>query len=203
MTLLAKNGSPISGAIGYTTPLFAFPVVVAVDGNHFGWIGNQSDMTVTKVAPDGSSFVNYQCCNGASGIAIDAGNNVWVANYYGNSVSLISSGGAVLSNGTYTGAGSINHPQGIALDGKGNVFVANYRAGYLTELAGATAANPGASLSPVSGLGGDANLLEAFALAIDASGNVWVSNQGSDTVTKFIGLASPVKTPVVGLPAAP
>ena len=84
----------------------------------------------------------------------------------------------------------------------GNVFVANYRAGYLTEIAG-IGANTGQSLSPATGLGGDAGLLEAFALAIDASGNVWVSNQGNDTVTKFIGVASPVKTPLSGLPKAP
>ena len=202
VTLLSASGAALSGASGYTTPLFAFPVVVAVDGNHFGWVGNQADTTVTKVAPDGSSFQNYNCCNGASGIAIDQGNNVWVANFYGNSISMISSAGQVVSNGAYTGLGSVDHPQGIAIDGAGNVFVANYRAGYLTEIAG-VGANTGQSLSPAAGLGGDAGLLEAFALAIDASGNVWVSNQGNDTVTKFIGLATPVKTPLSGLPKTP
>ena len=203
VSVLTSGGTPLSGASGYTTPLFAFPVTVAVDGNHFGWIGNQFGSMVTRVAPDGSSFVNYQCCNSASAIAFDAGNNAWITNFYGNSVSLISNAGAVVSNGAYTGAGALNRPAGVAIDGKGNVFVSNYRAGYLTVLAGSTAASPGASLTPATGLGGDANLLEAYGLAIDASGNVWVSNQGSDTVTKFIGLASPVKTPLLGLPVAP
>ena len=203
VTLLNSAGSPLSGPTGYTTPLFAFPVVVAVDGNHNGWIGNQADVTVTKVAPNGSSFQNFTCCVGASGIAIDQSNNVWVANFYGSSASLISSTGGVVSNGTYTGAGSLNHPQGIAVDGVGNVFLANYRAGYLTEIAGASTSSYGQSISPATGLGGDAGLLEAFALALDASGNVWVSNQGNDTITKFIGLAVPVKTPLSGVPKAP
>ena len=202
VTLLNSAGASISGPAGYTTPLFAFPVVVALDGNHQGWIGNQADDTVTKVSPDGSTFTNYTCCVGASGIAIDQSNNVWVANFYGASTSLISSTGGIVSTG-YTGQNSLNHPQGIAVDGIGNVFLANYRAGYLTEIAGASTTNYGQSISPATGLGGDAQLLEAFALAIDASGNVWVSNQGNDRVTKFVGLAVPVRTPLSGVPKAP
>ena len=202
VTLLNSVGASISGPAGYTTPLFAFPVVVAIDGNHQGWIGNQADDTVTKVSPDGSTFTNYACCVGASGIAIDQSNNVWVANFYGASTSLISSTGGVVSTG-YTGQNSLNHPQGIAVDGIGNVFLANYRANYLTEIAGASTSNYGQSISPATGLGGDAQLLEAFALAIDASGNVWVSNQGNDRITKFVGLAVPVRTPLSGVPKAP
>jgi hypothetical protein len=70
-------------------------------------------------------------------------------------------------------------------------------------LAGAGATTPGAALSPAGGLGADAALLEAYAIAIDASGNVWVSNFGSNTLTQFIGVAAPVRTPLLGLPAAP
>ena len=203
LTLLNQLGTPVSGSTGYTTSLFAFPIVVAVDANHYGWVGNLASTFVTRVAPDGSSFVNFDCCNGAAGIALDQGNNVWIANYYGNSVSLIANTGAIVSAGAYMGLGSIFRPQGIAVDGAGNVWVANYRMPYLTELSGVSSGVPGTSLSPAAGLGADAGLLEAYALALDASGNVWVSNQGSNTVTKFIGLASPVKTPLSGLPHAP
>jgi hypothetical protein len=203
VTLLNSSGQPLSGSAGYTTPSFAFPVVVAVNANHFGWVGNLSDTNVTKVAPDGSSFTSYSCCEGAAGIAIDQSNNVWIANFYGASVSMISSTGTIVSKLGYTGLGSIDHPQGIAVDGAGNIWVANYRAPSLTELAGASAAAPGTSLSPAAGFGADTQLLEAYALALDASGNIWVSNQGSNTVTKFIGLAAPVKTPLSGLPKLP
>ncbi len=202
VTLLSATGAPLSGTSGYTTSNFAFPVAVAVDSNHFGWVVNQASDYVTKVAPDGSSFTNYLCCNYASGIAIDQGNNIWVANYFGDTVSLMTNSGTVIAN-NLTGGGSIYHPQGIALDGAGNVWVANYRAPYLTELAGANASVPGAALSPATGLGGDAGQLEAYALALDASGNVWVSNQGSNTITKYIGLATPVKTPLSALPKLP
>jgi hypothetical protein len=53
-------------------------------------------------------------------------------------------------------------------------------------------------LSPSSGWGADAKLLEAFAIAADASGNLWVSNFGSNTLTEFVGMAAPVKTPLLG-----
>ncbi len=203
VTLLNASGQALSGAQGYATASFEFPVVVAVDANHFGWVGNLSNGGVTKVAADGSSFTSYQCCDGAAGIALDQQNNAWIANYYGASVSMIAADGSIVSNQGYTGLGSLDHPQGITVDGAGDVWVANYRAPYLTELAGASAAVPGASLTRASGMGADAGLREAYALALDASGNIWVSNQGSNTLTKFIGLAVPVKTPLSGLPQAP
>jgi streptogramin lyase len=182
--------------------LLAFPVAAAIDGSHNVWVANQSGATAIKVAPDGSQFTSYTCCNGPSGLAIDRLGNVWVANYYGNSISEISSAGVVLSNGSYT-CGGIDHPQAIAIDGVGNIWIANYRGPSITELAGATAASPGAALSPSGGLGADAALLEAYAIAVDASGNLWISNFGSNTLTQFIGLASPVRTPLLTLPAAP
>ncbi|SNT20872.1 hypothetical protein SAMN05421770_105165 [Granulicella rosea] len=202
LTLLSNTGTPLSGASGYTTPLFAFPVAVAIDGNHYGWIANQSSNTVTKVAPDGSSFTNYTCCTGASAVAVDQQNNVWVANFYGDSVSQINSCGTVVSTG-YTASGSLNHPQSVAIDGAGTVWVANFRQTYITELAGSTTSSPGAALSPSGGFGADAGLLEAYALAIAPSGDIWVSNFGSNTLTEFVGLARPVRTPLLSTPQLP
>jgi streptogramin lyase len=202
LTHLSNSGQALSGATGYSSASLIFPVAVAIDGSHNVWVANQGAATVTKVAPDGSQFTSYTCCNGPSGLAIDQLGNVWVANYYGNSISEIASSGAVLSDGMYTGGG-IDHPQGIAIDGAGDVWIANYRAVGITELAGAAATSPGATLSPSGGLGADAGLLEAYAVALDASGNLWVSNFGSNVLTQFIGVASPVRTPLIGLPAAP
>ena len=81
--------------------------------------------------------------------------------------------------------------------------MSNFGAPYLSELAGSTATAPGAGLSPATGIGADAALSQAYALALDASGNVWVTGEGNSSVTKFIGLAVPVKTPLSGLPQAP
>ena len=202
LTKLSGTGAPLSGALGFTTPLFAFPVAVAVDGNHNAWIANQSSSNVTKVSADGSTFINYACCNGSTGIGIDQSNNVWIANYYGNSVSLISSTGTIVSNG-YKGVGGIAFPQGVAIDGAGTAWVTNFRGPSLTELAGASTSTPGAALSPAAGWAPEAALLEAYAIAIDASGNLWISNFGNDSITEFVGIAVPVKAPRVGLPQTP
>jgi hypothetical protein len=205
VTLLSNSGAALSGATGYDgvdasgTGQFIFPVAVAVDGNRAGWVANQSSNTITKVAANGSSFTSYVVGNGPSGLAVDSGNNIWSANYYGDSIGLLSAAGTVLSGATgYTGGGVV-HPQGIAVDGAGTVWVANYRGSSISELAGVgSAAGAGTALSPAAGWAPDAQLLEAFALAIDPSGNIWVTNFGSNTVTEFVGMASPVKTPLLG-----
>jgi hypothetical protein len=207
ITLLSSSGQPLSGATGYTAKSFAFPVAIAIDANQDAWIANLGDTTITNLSADGTQSSFVSCCNAPAGLAIDQKGFIWAANYYGDSVSQISSSGAVISNG-YTGGGLV-HPQGVAIDGSGNVWVANYRPDStthrtaLTELAGSAANTPGQALSPASGLGADAGLLEAFSLAVDASGNLWVTNFGNNTLTEFVGVASPVKTPLLGLPQAP
>jgi len=202
VTHLSSSGQALSGTVGYTSALFAFPVSAAIDGSHNVWLANQSGVAVTKMSADGSQFTNYACCDGPSAVAFDRLGNAWVANYYGNSVSEISSCGVIVANGTDVGGG-IDHPEGIAIDGAGNVWIANFRSPSISELAGASASVPGAALTPSGGLGTDAALLEAYAIAVDASGNVWITNFGSNTLTQFIGLASPIKTPLITLPATP
>jgi len=196
LTLMTNTGTPLSGTSGYSSSGFEFPVAVAVDSRCYGFVANQSGNTITRVAPDGSAFTDFVTGSGASGVAVDQSDNVWVANYYGDSVGLLSSDAKIISS-NFIGGG-VNHPQGIAIDGAGNAWVANYRGPSLSEFAGASATSPGAALSPAAGYGSGAKLLEAFAIAIDAGGNVWVTNFGSNTVTEFIGLAAPVKTPLLG-----
>jgi hypothetical protein len=214
LTHLSSSGQALSGASGYTSPQLAFPVNAAIDANHNVWVVNSTaavgatESAVVKVSPDGSQFTSYACCSGPSNLAIDQLGNLWVTDYYGNSISEISSSGVVLSNPSYAGGG-IDHPQGIAIDAAGNVWIASYRSppglsSALTELAGASnTAAPGTVLSPAAGLGLDAGLVEPFAIAVDASGNLWISDFATSTLTEFIGLAPPVRTPRIGPPTAP
>ncbi len=211
LTLYSSTGQVLSGNSGLFAPSFAFPAAIAIDANHNAWIGDQNDGFVTRISADGTQTLAVSCCNSPNGLAIDQRGYVWAANYSGDSVSQISSPGTVVSNG-YTGGG-LDHPQGIAIDGAGTVWIANYRSPALTQLAGSSSSNPGAALSPATGWAPDASLpvanlpaaklLEAFAIAIDASGNLWVTNFGSNALTEFIGLAVPVKTPRIGPPQTP
>ncbi len=201
LTHLSSSGQELSGS-PYTSAQLFDPFDAAIDANHNVWVSNVGNTTVTRVTQDGSQFTTYDCCSGPEGLAIDQSGNVWVANYDGKSISEISGAGTVLSNGGFTSA-SLADPDDLAIDGAGTVWISSYRSPSLTELAGSSASAPGTVLSPVVGLGPDAGLLEAYALAIDASGNLWVSNKGNNTLTEFIGLAAPVRTPQIGPAVAP
>ncbi len=124
---------------------------------------------------------------------------MWVANYMGDSISqLLASDGTVISSGYSDGKASISHPQGIAIDGSGHVWVTNILGSSITELAGSAAISPGQILSPTAGWAKDAGLNRGWAVAIDASGNLWVVNYTTNTLTEIVGLATPVKTPQLG-----
>ncbi len=197
VSLLSGSGSAVNGTTAWGSGQLFLPVAVAVDSSHNAWVANQSASTITRVSSDGSKIMQISCCNGASGLAVDQGGNVWVANYFGNSISEVSSAGAVLLNGQ-TGGG-VDHPDAVAIDGAGRVWVGNLHTATVSEFAGYNSATPGTPLSPAAGLGTDANLGAPFALAVDQSGNLWVTNSnGANTVTVFVGVATPVKAPLLG-----
>lgn len=200
VTLLSASGQPLSGTRGYTTPKLAFPVAVAIDANHNGWVANSSDGFITKVAPDGSQFSSYTCCLKPVGIAIDQRGFVWVTDYLGDSVNQLAGDGTIISpaSGYNDNKASIVYPQGIAIDGAGRVWIANLGGNSITELAGSAATSPGQILSPTAGYASDAAMAQPFAVAIDASGNLWIPNFQANTLTEIIGLATPVKTPQLG-----
>lgn len=210
-SLLSDAGSPISSSTGFAVDQLSGPVAVAIDADHNAWFANQSGDfgSVTSVSPNGGKVTTTICCGvEPSGIATDsiavAGNSskghVWTANYESSTVSeleLTSNGSVVVASTGYSGAG-LDYPNGIAIDGAGNVWVTNYSGNTLSELQGAQGPNPGQPLSPSVGLGKDAHLGRPYGVAIDASGNLWVSNFGLSTITAFLGAASPVKTPLTG-----
>lgn len=197
VTLLNPDGSPLSGATGYTSADLQFPSAIATDSKCNAYVANQSGNAITRVLADGSGFTSFVVGQGPAAIAVDSADNVWSANFYSNSVGLVSSAGKVLSGSGFSGGG-LNAPRGIAIDSAGNAWVLSEHGSSLAEFAGASSTKAGAVLSPAGGLGTDAKLLEPYALAIDAAGNIWVSNYGSNTLTEFIGAAAPVKTPLLG-----
>jgi streptogramin lyase len=203
VTLLSSSGAAISSSSGWGGTSLAFPVALAVDAAHNAWVVNQGGLLpITEISADGSKVTSYNCdCNGASGAAADQKGNIWIANYYGNSISEVDTCGTLKLDAA-TGGG-ILRPQGIAVDGAGTVWVANYQGNSLSELGGASSTAPGTFLSPSSGFGADASLLDPYGLAIDASGNLWLTNSGKNTLTEFIGVAAPVKTPLAGPPQTP
>lgn len=203
VAVLNSSGAPLttSGGLGSGTSKFSFPVAVATDGANGAWFTNQGGSTITHVTSDRTVGAPVTCCNAPSGVAMGVSGTVWVTNYYGNSLSAVSPGGSVVSAG-YAGGG-IAQPQGVAVDGAGNVWVANYRANTLSEFQGEAQSSPGSPHSGSAGFGSAAGLSLVNRIAIDSSGNLWATSNGNDSVVEFIGLATPVKTPLIGLPVKP
>jgi hypothetical protein len=193
-TLLANNGTAISGSGGYGASQLPFPSAVAIDASHNAWFAVQTG--AVRVTPAGV-VSSFHCCTGPAGIAIDPSGNIWIADYGGSAVVELTSSGSIAHREVLSSGNAA--PQGIAVDGAGSVWAADYYGDSLAELTGSTAA----VVSPSLGYGLDAPLSEPYGLAIDASGNLWLSNAGANTVTQFVGLASPVKTPLLGPPVHP
>ena len=194
-TLLAADGSGISGSGGYASSQLPFTTAVALDANHNAWFAAQG--IVARVTTAGA-VTSYACCSSdPTAIAVDPSGNIWVADYGSYSIVEVNAGGSVLHR-TSTAAGPAS-PFGLAIDGAGDVWTSNYYGNSITHLLGSSAQ----LLSPVAGLGLDAPLDEPYGIAVDSSGNLWLSNSGDYTLTEIVGLASPVKTPLLGPPTQP
>ncbi|CAA0126243.1 Virginiamycin B lyase [Halioglobus japonicus] len=119
----------------------------------------------------------------------------------------------------YTAPGGLTIAWGIAVDGSDNVWVANFTKGGVSQFCGAregscpVGVEPGDALSP-DDTGYHSDLLDRnTAVEIDSSGNVWLTNNWKDlpiqtdpvgnAMVVYIGLASPVKAPLIGPPQRP
>jgi len=125
---------------------------------------------------------------------------------------------------SFTGGG-VFWPWGIAVDGNDNIWVANF-GGPVSGLIGIThlcgtkpwtcprGHKTGDPISPSTGYTSD-GLTRVTGIDIDQSGNVWVTNNwlrdafqhlenpGGHQVVVLIGVAAPIKTPLIGPPQKP
>lgn len=217
--LLGDNECPMDG--------LARAFDVAVDSHNNGWFTDNENNAAIRVSSDGVRNAYVSAADGISapmGIAVDSQDNAWVSNSaivhvpcatcilgetfdYGDltpdldnaSVAKIGADGQII--GTYNGGGLLI-PWGIAVDGDDNVWVANFGGFRVSAFHGDT----GAPIAP-HGFHSDA-LVRNTSVTIDPSGNVWLANNwntvpiqtnpGGDGMVVFIGIASPVKTPLIG-----
>jgi streptogramin lyase len=198
-----SEGMPISSSTGYTGGGLSCPEPIAIDGSGNVWAGNGGGI-LSKTGPSGNPISPspnpFDPSGGYSGgglqdagfLAIDASGDAWASDYFGNHsdrIAEFSSSGAALSpSGGFTGGG-LNESYGIAVDGLGNVWVTNEQGSSISEFSPS-----GTALSPAN----DGYFLPSGtpgAVAVDGSGNVWVAT-GTSGVTEFVGLGSPVVTPL-------
>ena len=105
------------------------------------------------------------------GVAVDGGDNVYVADNTHNAIKVIPAG-----NGTPYAIGSgINSPLGVAVDAAGNVYVSNHGDATVKKIA----ANNGPTTTIASGF---SNLR---GVAVDGQGNVYATDSNGNNVTEI------------------
>ncbi len=205
VTLLISSGTAISSSAGWGGTSLAFPVALAVDASHNAWVANQGGpLPITKISADGSQVTNYNCdCNGASGVATDQSGNVWIANYYGNSISEVDTCGTS-GAGRRIGRRRAASPGNCCRWRRDRSGWPTIRATRFRSLAARRAPSPGMFLSPASGFGTDASLLESIRprhrCQRESSGCRTPARTRSRNSSE---IAAPVKTPLAGPPQSP
>jgi sugar lactone lactonase YvrE len=193
---------------------FASPHDVAVDAAGNLYVADKENHTIRKITPAGivSTLAGSAGRPGAVdgtgdaarfnqpfSVTIDATGNLYVADTINLTIRKITPDGAVTtlagaagSYGTADGTGPAARfqvPSGIAVDAAGNLYVTDSvnnmirkitPAGDVTTLAG----TPGVYGS-ADGTGAAASFFYPFAIAVDAAGNVYVTEIGNYTIRKI------------------
>jgi streptogramin lyase len=130
---------------------------------------------LTSMPGDFALGLFFTGLNSPGRIAIDAAGAAWMIT--GNSITKLSSSGAVLSGTTGFTGGGLTAPFSIAVDDSGNAWVANYvSGGSVVEFS-----NSGSVLSGANGYsaGGQSSPRQ---IAIDGDGNAWITDAGGSVV---------------------
>ena len=207
-------GSPgVSGnvdAVG-SAARFSSPRGITLDGSGNLYVCDYGNHRIRKITPDGTvstyagSTAGFTNGTGAaaqfyypSSITRDAGGNLYVSDTYNHSIRKVASGGVVttlVGNGTAgsadgTGATArFQYPRGVSLDSLGNVYVADTNNQAIRKI------TPGGVVSTLAGTMGTfgfADGVGAAALfnypqgvAVDPTGNVWVSDTNNRSIRKI------------------
>jgi len=152
--------------------------------------------------------------NGITGITIDSSNNLYASDTGNNTIRKITPAGVVTtiagtagSSGSTDAAGSsarFNSPWDIDIDAAGNLYIADRGNNLIRKLTLSGATYTASTIAGTAGLSGSTDGTGAAArfnaptgIAVDSSGNIFVSDTNNDTIRKIT--SGGVVTTVAGL----
>lgn len=167
--------------------------------NSSGTISTYAGTSIYGFSGDGGPAINAQLSS-PRGICTDASGSLFIADHFNSRIRKVSPGGIIstiagtIING-YSGDGGlainaqINYPFGITVDISGNIYFAdqgNYRIRKINT-AGVISTFAGTGVGGFSGDGGSAALAQigdAYGLAVDASGNIYIADYSNNRIRK-------------------
>jgi streptogramin lyase len=193
------------------TATFRGPAAIAFDSGGNLFVADEGNNLIRKITPQGivSTFAGSGKNGSANGqdtlasfsepvgLAVDASNNVYVADEGNNLIRKITPAGAVTTfagsgaSGNADGVGtsaSFNEPTGLAADANGNVYVADSNNNLIRKIASdgtvTTFAGSG-QLGFANGALTSASFSAPQGLVVDVYGNVYVTDSGNNLLREI------------------
>ncbi|HLY17953.1 MAG TPA: hypothetical protein VKR61_12060, partial [Bryobacteraceae bacterium] len=202
MVTVAGTGSPGfdgDGLPALSTQLL-FPAAVALAGDGALIVADGGNLRVRELSPSGALLTIATQVN-ARGVAVDGLGRVFIADTANHRILAMDSGGAAIPfAGTgaagFSGDGGqalsahLNQPTGLAADALGNLFIADTGNhcvrvvtpdGLIQTVAGTGVAGSGGD----GGASTSAQLNAPGAVAVDATGAIWIADTGNNSIRKL------------------
>ena len=208
VTTFAGSGQGGSTDATGTNASFYNPYGVAVDSGGNVYVADAANNKIRKVTAAGivttfagsgqGCFIDATGTNASfyspSGVAVDSGGNIYVADSQNNKIRKVSSGAVVTTlagiNSSQDGIGaaaSFNQPSGVAVDSSGNIYVADAGNNKIRKVTAAgvviTYAGSGQGGS-TDATGTNASFSGPSGVAVDSGGNVYVADAGNSKIRK-------------------
>jgi sugar lactone lactonase YvrE len=189
-TLAGQAGVPGNLDGTGTNSLFSYPDGVAVDGAGNLYVADSGNGAIRILTPTGTNWTVSTLATGfnnPNGVAVDTNGNVYVGDSGNNAIEQVTPSGMVTTLAT-----GFNFPFLVAVDSAGIVYVAD--SGHnairkvtpvgtnwvVTTLAGCVTCPPGFA----DGTGNAARFNNPVGVAVDANGNVYVSDGFNSAIRK-------------------
>ena len=208
----AGDGFPaVNAQLNHPTSLVFNGTLYVADANNYrvrrftvgGNITTIAGNGTPSLFGDGGAATSAQVGNPYA-VAVDAAGNEYVADNQNDVIRKIDVNGVITTvagNGTngYSGdqgpatSAQLNDPRGVAVDANGNIYISdtgNQRIRKVDSVTGKISTIAGTGAAGYSGDGGaatSARIDSPRALAIDASGNVYIADTGNNRVRKVTG----------------